>query len=90
MGPEIGHFPLPVSLLMERDPWVCAGGYKHLAPLERKRIPLLPNATVSGPRCHQIFRRGTAFPPIGCQSRKPLNSPRPHFGYFIPVNRHER
>jgi hypothetical protein len=30
-----------VSLLMERDFWVCALSYKHLAPLERKLIRLL-------------------------------------------------
>jgi hypothetical protein len=30
-----------VSLLTERDRWVGAGSYKHLAPLERKRIQRL-------------------------------------------------
>ena len=29
-----------VPLLKEPDLWVCPSGYKHLAPLERKRIQL--------------------------------------------------
>jgi len=33
--------PLPVSLLTERDLCVYTRSYKHLAPLERKRISLL-------------------------------------------------
>ncbi len=32
---------LQVWLLTERDPWMCARSYKHLAPLERKGIHLL-------------------------------------------------
>jgi hypothetical protein len=38
-GPAQVH--CPVSLLTERDIWVYAGSYKHLAPLERKQIQLL-------------------------------------------------
>jgi hypothetical protein len=29
-----------VSLMTERDRWVCARNYKHLAPLEQNRIQL--------------------------------------------------
>src|SRR5436309_10246500 len=35
------RFRRRVSLLTERDLWACAHSYRHLAPLERKRIQLL-------------------------------------------------
>jgi hypothetical protein len=36
LGP--GRTACRVSLLMERDPLLCVRGYKHLAPLERKKF----------------------------------------------------
>ncbi len=39
--PDLARFRCQVSLLTERDLWACARSYRHLAPLERKRIQLL-------------------------------------------------
>ncbi|MCU1265776.1 MAG: hypothetical protein JWM21_2094 [Acidobacteria bacterium] len=38
--PPRRSFCCRVSLLAGRDLWACAPGYKHLAPLERKRVQL--------------------------------------------------